>query len=197
MLVVATDGACRGNPGRGGWAWVTEDDRSACGGEPTTTNNRMELQAVLDALETLDGPLLIQTDSEYVKGIFTGWLANWKAKNRLRKQKNLDLIEAIDAQLQGRHIEWLWVRGHAGHPMNELADLLATSAADALSSRTSTNRVTSKERTSPKRSPRPYGFPAKFAGTCGNCATRFSPGVQITKSESGRYVHADGCPSER
>jgi ribonuclease HI len=192
MLVVATDGACRGNPGPGGWGWITPDGRSASGGDPATTNNRMELQAVLEALEALDGPLLIQTDSRYVMDIFTKWLTTWKAKDRLQKQKNVDLIEVIDRKLQGRGVRWEWVRGHDGHPLNEQADLLATSARDNF--RSPRSQTAAPERPArPRRPPRSRAFAAKFAGLCADCATRFPEGAQIIRNSSGMYVHAGGC----
>jgi hypothetical protein len=154
----------------------------------------MELQAVSEALEALDGPLLIQTDSEYVKNIFTKWLAGWRAKGRVHKQKNVDLIEAIDLTLRGREVQWEWVPGHSGHLLNEQADSLATSARDTFRARRSQTDV--ERPTRPRRPPKPRGFSAKFAGTCGNCATRFQSGVQIVMSTSGKYVHAGGCPHE-
>jgi ribonuclease HI len=189
MLVVATDGACIPNPGPGGWAWVTEDGRSGSGEDRATTNNGMELRAVLEALNALEGPLLIQSDSQYVVNTFTTWRESRKGKGLLGKPKNADLIEAIDAQLQGREIKWEWVRGHSGHPLNEQADLLATAAADAFAAKQTAPETA-------RRPFRPQSFPANFAGTCGNCATRFPVGAQIVKNSSGKYVHARGCPAK-
>jgi hypothetical protein len=141
----------------------------------------MELQAVLEALKALDGPLLIQTDSKYVRNIFTEWLALWKRKGILHKKENTDLILEIDGKMQGRDVKWEWVRGHNGHPLNEQADMLATSAAQrirspasrTISSPSGANRIPRK-----RQPPKPRAFPAKFAGTCGDCATRFAPGVK-------------------
>jgi ribonuclease HI len=193
MLVVATDGACSGNPGPGGWGWVTEDGLSASGGDPATTNNRMELQAVLEALKALDGPLLIQTDSKYVRDTFTEWLAIWKAKGILHKKENTDLILEIDRLRQGRGVKWEWVRGHAGHPLNEKADALATAAASAFAP----EEPAAPERSTHNRRPsQPRGFAAKYGGTCASCATRYPPGVQITKNSAGKWVHAGGCPAK-
>jgi hypothetical protein len=152
----------------------------------------MELQAVLEAVEALHEPLLIQTDSHYIKGIFTGWLTTWKTKGRLDKQKNVDLIEAIDRRLQRRQVGWEWIRGHTGHPLNEQADLLATAAADTFVSPGSQTAIEARN----GRPAVPRAFAAKYAGTCANCATRFSPGAHIMMSSSDQYVHAGGCPSK-
>lgn len=136
MLTVATDGAAIGNPGRGGWGWVTEDGRQGSGGERHTTNNRMELQAVLAALRAIDHPKLrILSDPTYVVDTFTKWLPGWRAKGRLspdakRPVKNVDLIERISERLIGREVIFEWVRGHNGHPLNEAADALANGAAE-------------------------------------------------------------------
>jgi ribonuclease HI len=134
LVEVWTDGACSGNPGPGGWGAIlvfkgTEKDLS--GGEALTTNNRMELMAAISALETLKRPctVALHTDSQYVKGGITGWIHGWK-RNGWRTAdkkpvKNEDLWKRLDAAL-GRHtIEWRWVKGHAGDPMNERADALA------------------------------------------------------------------------
>ena len=130
-LTAATDGSADSpGPGRGGWAWVTNEGTSWWGNHPKTTNNRMELTAVLKLLESYpDRPLLIQTDSTYVLNIFTDLLNGWgrqgprTAKGTLLK--NFDLIKQIDALLEGKDICWEWVRGHKGHLLNESADRLA------------------------------------------------------------------------
>jgi len=129
-----TDGACSGNPGPGGWGVLLRwrgTEKELCGGEPETTNNRMELMAAIQALEALRRPLRVclYTDSQYVKNGITAWMARWKA-NGWRTAgrdpvKNKDLWQRLDA-LVGRHkVEFRWVRGHAGHPENERADSLA------------------------------------------------------------------------
>ncbi len=139
-VVAATDGSCLGNPGPGGWAWVTTDGRSDAKAARMTTNNRMELRAVLELLQATepDEPLLIQTDSVYVLNIFTKWLEGWKRRGmRTANRKpveNQDLIRAIDRALTGREIEWEKVPAHAGHPLNEEADHLARSAAERAAS---------------------------------------------------------------
>ncbi len=135
-VVAATDGSCLGNPGPGGWAWVTTDGRSGSAAARHTTNNRMELRAVLELLEATDPtePLVIQTDSAYVLNIFTKWLEGWKRRGmRTAARKpveNQDLVIAIDAALGARDVEWEKVPAHAGHLLNEEADALARAAAE-------------------------------------------------------------------
>ncbi len=129
-----TDGACSGNPGPGGWGAVLqygEREKELKGGEPLTTNNRMELTAAIAALETLTRPcaVTLHTDSQYVRGGVTGWVATWK-RNGWRTSdkkpvKNEDLWRRLDDAASRHVIDWLWVRGHAGDPLNERADALA------------------------------------------------------------------------
>ncbi len=129
-----TDGACKGNPGPGGWGVLLrwgETEKELWGGERQTTNNRMELMAVIAALESLKRPICIEitTDSQYVKRGVTEWMARWK-RNGWRtadKQpvKNRDLWERLDGALGSHRVSWHWVKGHAGHPENERADRLA------------------------------------------------------------------------
>ena len=141
IVEIYTDGACRGNPGPGGWgALLTtgEHRKELSGAEPLTTNNRMELTAVIRALEALKRPTeaRIFTDSEYVRRGITEWVKNWKArgwKTADRKPvKNQDLWERLDALAAGHKIEWRWVKGHFGVPGNERVDQLANEAIDAL-----------------------------------------------------------------
>ena len=143
MIEIYTDGACRGNPGPGGWAALLlsgAHEREISGAEPLTTNNRMELTAVIRALEALKRPVeaRVYTDSEYVRRGITEWLAAWKARGwrtAARKPvKNQDLWQRLD-ELSARHrIDWHWVPGHAGVPGNERVDRLANLAIDALAS---------------------------------------------------------------
>ena len=133
-IVIHTDGACSGNPGPGGWGAIIRDGdniREMTGGEPATTNNRMELLAAISALESLsDGtPAELHTDSQYVKDGITKWMNNWK-KNGWRtaskeRVKNVDLWKRLDVAAQRHQISWHWVRGHVGHDENERADELA------------------------------------------------------------------------
>jgi ribonuclease HI len=133
-VAVWTDGACSGNPGPGGWGVILrfgEREKDLCGGEAHTTNNRMELTAAIAALEALKRPCEVQlhTDSQYLREGVTAWMANWK-KNGWRtsdkKQvKNEDLWRRLDEAIAGHEIDWRWVKGHAGDPMNERADALA------------------------------------------------------------------------
>jgi len=141
LVEIYTDGACRGNPGPGGWgALLTagEHVKELSGAEPLTTNNRMELTAVIRALEELKRPseLRIFTDSEYVRRGITEWMRSWKArgwKTADRKPvKNQELWMRLDALAIGHQIEWRWVRGHSGIPGNERADRLANEAIDAM-----------------------------------------------------------------
>lgn len=132
VVDIYTDGACSGNPGPGGWAWAATDGRRAKGGDETTTNQRMELQAVLEALKAVDGPVMIHSDSTYVVNCFNdrwyeGWLKRgWKNTQR-KPVANRDLWEPlIDLYLDRQHeIEFVWVKGHSGDPMNDLVDAMA------------------------------------------------------------------------
>ena len=136
-VVIYTDGACKGNPGPGGWGVLLRGagqvEKELFGGEKLTTNNRMELTAVIEALQALKRPchVHLHVDSKYVLQGASEWLAGWKAKGwrTAGKQpvKNVDLWQKLDALLHtaGHHIEWVWVKGHAGEPGNERADMLA------------------------------------------------------------------------
>ena len=134
MFVIFTDGACSGNPGPGGWGARIEgpdDVVELKGGEASTTNNRMELMAAIEALSSLtDGAqVTLTTDSTYVKDGITGWIENWKKRGwktaSKKPVKNVDLWQALDAQNARHTIDWQWVKGHAGHAGNERADELA------------------------------------------------------------------------
>jgi len=138
---IYTDGACRGNPGPGGWAATLElggHFRELSGAEAETTNNRMELTAVIRALEALkrSSAVRVHTDSEYVRKGITEWIGNWKARQwktaDKKPVKNRDLWEQLDALTQGHDIEWRWVKGHSGVPGNERVDQLANAAIDAM-----------------------------------------------------------------
>ncbi|MBU0645607.1 MAG: ribonuclease HI [Alphaproteobacteria bacterium] len=134
-----TDGACSGNPGPGGWGVVMRamdgetivKERELKGGEPDTTNNRMELLAAINALETLTRPtdITITTDSAYVKNGVTGWIHGWKRNGwktaNKKPVKNVDLWQRIDAAQHTHNVTWKWIKGHAGHAENEQADELA------------------------------------------------------------------------
>jgi ribonuclease HI len=143
---VFTDGACSGNPGPGGWAAILrwkEQERELSGGEPLTTNNRMELMAAIAALEALKRPMRVRvhTDSEYLRKGITAWLPAWKARGwrtaDKKPVKNRELWERLEAVAAPHEITWDWVRGHAGHPENERADALARAALRRLAGRRS------------------------------------------------------------
>ena len=143
-IEIWTDGACKGNPGPGGWgAWLKSGphERELWGGEPLTTNNRMELIAVIEALSALKQPsrVTLHTDSAYVKNGITTWIHGWKAKGWTtadrKPVKNQDLWQRLDA-LRGQHkVDWRWVKGHAGDPGNERADALANRGVASAGSR--------------------------------------------------------------
>ena len=132
---VATDGSALGNPGPGGWGWCVDSRRQASGGERHTTNNIMELVAIREALVANPGPLEILTDSQYAINCLTKWLPGWRRRGWKTSSgtpvKNKDLIVEIAGLLAGRAVTFTWVRGHNGHPLNEAADLLARTAAEA------------------------------------------------------------------
>jgi ribonuclease HI len=131
---IYTDGACKGNPGTGGWGALLvmgQQEKELCGGERDTTNNRMELTAVIEALNALTRPceVILHTDSQYVQKGITEWIHGWKARGwktaAKAPVKNVDLWQALDAAQTRHRIDWRWVKGHAGHDGNERADGLA------------------------------------------------------------------------
>ena len=133
-VVIYTDGACKGNPGPGGWgAWLRwgEHEKEMFGGEPLTTNNRMELTAVIEALAALkrSTPVAVYTDSEYVKNGITTWIKGWKNRGWRtadgKPVKNQELWQRLDGLVAQHQVSWHWVRGHTGDPGNERADELA------------------------------------------------------------------------
>lgn len=135
-VTIYTDGACTGNPGPGGWGAILrfgQHEKELSGGEADTTNNRMELQAALEALRALTEPCQVTlfTDSEYLKKGITEWLPGWKRRNWRRKGgklANVDLWMKLDEEIGRHEIDWRWVRGHAGNAMNERVDKLARRA---------------------------------------------------------------------
>lgn len=137
LVEAFTDGACSGNPGPGGWGAVLrwgDHEKELSGGEPETTNNRMELMAAIASLEALTRPVSVRitTDSTYVKDGITKWIHGWKKngwKTAAKKPvKNADLWQRLEAAAKKHQVEWAWVKGHAGHPENERADELARQA---------------------------------------------------------------------
>ena len=140
-VTIYTDGACRGNPGPGGWGARLENGehvKELFGGEPDTTNNRMELSAAIEALSVLSRPCAITlvTDSKYVMQGVTEWMVNWKRRGWLtaarKPVKNQDLWQRLDQVLSGHQVQWRWVKGHSGNAGNERADALANRGIDEL-----------------------------------------------------------------
>lgn len=141
LVEIYTDGACRGNPGPGGWGVLlryNDTEKEMYGAEQDTTNNRMELVAAIKALEELKRPCRVQltTDSNYVKSGITQWLTGWKRKNwktsNNKPVKNVDLWRRLDEVSSRHEVEWCWVRGHSGHDENERVDMLANKAIDEM-----------------------------------------------------------------
>jgi ribonuclease HI len=137
VVEIHTDGACSGNPGPGGWAAILRwrgHEKELSGGEPATTNNRMELIAAIRALESLKRPMRVRlhTDSQYLQRGIREWLPRWKARGwRTADRKpvaNRDLWERLDSLVNRHRVEWVWLRGHAGDPLNERVDRLARAA---------------------------------------------------------------------
>lgn len=141
IVEIYTDGACKGNPGPGGWGAILRangQEKELWGGEPETTNNRMELTAVIQALSALKRPVVAQvhSDSQYVLKGISEWIKGWK-RNGWRTSdkkavKNADLWQSLDQLAATHKIEWIWVKGHAGHPENERADALANRGIEIL-----------------------------------------------------------------
>ena len=143
MVQIYADGACKGNPGPGGWGAILRDggrEKEIFGGEPHTTNNRMELTAVIRALEALKHPSTVEvyTDSQYVQKGISEWLPDWKRRGwrtaDKKPVKNVDLWQELERAAGKHRVSWHWVKGHAGHPENERADALANRGVEEQSS---------------------------------------------------------------
>jgi len=141
MIEIFTDGACRGNPGPGGWGVLLRygaHEKTLYGSENNTTNNRMELMAAIMALEALKrkSRVVLTTDSRYVMQGVTEWMADWKQRGwrtaNKKPVKNVDLWQRLEAAFNGHEVDWRWVKGHSGHPENDMADQLANQAIDDL-----------------------------------------------------------------
>ena len=141
QVIIHTDGACKGNPGPGGWGALLQfggREKELWGGEPLTTNNRMELLAAIEALKALKSrsQVALYTDSEYLRRGITEWMANWKKRGwrtaDRKPVKNIDLWQQLDAVVAEHEVAWHWVKGHSGDPGNEAADQLANRGIDEL-----------------------------------------------------------------
>ncbi len=144
QIELFTDGACRGNPGPGGWGALIRlkgqpsTEKSLCGGAENTTNNKMELQAAIEGLKALKEPceVMLYTDSKYVMQGMTEWLQGWKAKGwktaAKKPVKNVEFWQALDEQVARHKVAWQWVKGHSGHRENEIADQLANQGCNQL-----------------------------------------------------------------
>ena len=140
-VIIYTDGACRGNPGPGGWGALIQFDtvqKEIFGGKNSTTNNQMELSAAIEGLSTLNEPCNVElfTDSKYVMDGITQWIQNWKKNNwktaAKKEVKNKDLWQKLDQLMTYHHVQWQWVKGHSGDPGNEKADRLANKGIDSI-----------------------------------------------------------------
>ncbi|TDR77925.1 ribonuclease HI [Paludibacterium purpuratum] len=141
QVEIYTDGACKGNPGPGGWGALLRYnglEKELFGGAPDTTNNRMELQAVIAGLQALTRPckVVVYTDSQYVKNGISEWIHNWKKRGwktaSKEPVKNADLWQLLDQSRERHQVEWRWVKGHAGHEFNERADALANRGVESI-----------------------------------------------------------------
>ena len=139
---IFTDGACRGNPGPGGWGALLrygDNEKKIYGGDRLTTNNRMELTAAIEALASLKetSRVILTTDSQYVRQGITNWMDNWKRRGwktaDKKPVKNVDLWQRLEKEASSHEVEWMWVKGHSGHRENEMADQLANQGIDELS----------------------------------------------------------------
>ena len=139
---IFTDGACRGNPGPGGWGALLrygDNEKKIYGGDRLTTNNRMELTAAIEALASLKetSRVVLTTDSQYVRQGITSWMDNWKRRGwktaNKKPVKNVDLWQRLEKEASSHEVEWMWVKGHSGHRENEMADQLANQGIDELS----------------------------------------------------------------
>lgn len=163
-VTIFTDGGCLGNPGPGGWAAILRyeaSEREISGGEPATTNNRMELRAAISGLAGLEDPcdVTVHTDSQYLRKGITEWIHRWKARGWLtlarQPVKNVDLWQELDAQTRRHHVTWKWLKGHSGHHENERCDALAAAEIKRITRSHSRERLTACLQVMPDHLPQP------------------------------------------
>lgn len=195
--VVFTDGACEKNPGgRGGWGWVVDADTFGYGGDPSTTNQRMEVQAAFEAVRALPGPLTVMSDSKYVVNCFeqkwwVKWLKNGWVNSKKEPVANRDLWEPFVELVSSREVTFQWVKGHSGVDLNEVADRLANagmlgeSVAAPLDLEATVAAAVKAAKTEKR-----FVVTAKWSAPCKACGVRYSQGARVTKNEVG-WVHEE------
>lgn len=196
--VVYTDGACEKNPGgRGGWGWVVDADTFDLGFDPSTTNQRMEIRAALEAARALPRPLTVWSDSTYVVNCFEkSWWVTWQANGWKNSKKepvaNRDLWEPL-VEVAGVDVDFRWVKGHSGVQLNEVADRLATAGmrGEAVTRPLDLAALVASR----GDEARPFVVTATWRAACKSCGQPYAVGTKVTKSDAG-WVHAD-CASSR
>lgn len=190
---VYTDGACERNPGgRGGWGWVVDADTFGFGGDPTTTNQRMEIRAALEAARALPRPLTVWSDSRYVVNCFEkSWWRKWQANGWKNSKKepvaNRDLFEPLIEIADG--VTFRWVKGHSGVNLNEVADRLAN-AGMLGTAMTAPLDLSATVKAATKAASKRFVVPATWTSTCKTCGDRYTEGTSVTKNDLG-WVHAE------